>query len=88
MHGVVRRCPASYVAIQVINSSQGLLPGAPWSRQRALKGPCLIAQQGHRPSCSGALRAGEKQARVLGDVEAQFLAGLRRKDGRTVGLGL
>ena len=32
--------------------------------------------------------AGEQQARVLGDVEAQFLAGLRRKDGRTVGLGL
>ncbi|KAK9821800.1 hypothetical protein WJX81_006790 [Elliptochloris bilobata] len=30
----------------------------------------------------------EQQARVLGDVEAQFLAGLRRKDGRTVGLGL
>lgn len=32
--------------------------------------------------------AGERQERVLGDLESQFITGLRRKDGRTVGLGL
>lgn len=32
--------------------------------------------------------AGEQQQRVLGDLESQYVAGLRRKDGRTVGLGL
>ena len=32
--------------------------------------------------------AGEESDRVLRDVEAQYTAGLRRKDGRTVGLGL
>lgn len=32
--------------------------------------------------------AGTQQARVLQDVEQQFVAGLRRADGRTVGLGL
>ena len=32
--------------------------------------------------------AGEKQDRLLHNVEAQFMAGLRRADGRTVGLGL
>jgi hypothetical protein len=32
--------------------------------------------------------AGDKQNRLLHDVEAQFMAGLRRADGRTVGLGL
>jgi hypothetical protein len=30
----------------------------------------------------------QQQARVLADVEQQFLQGLRRADGRTVGLGL
>jgi collagen type VII alpha len=30
----------------------------------------------------------DEQQRVLSDVERQFVAGLRRKDGRTVGLGL
>jgi hypothetical protein len=30
----------------------------------------------------------DEQQRVLSDVERQFVAGLRRADGRTVGLGL
>ncbi|EFJ51897.1 hypothetical protein VOLCADRAFT_87558 [Volvox carteri f. nagariensis] len=30
----------------------------------------------------------EQQERVLGDVEQQYLAGLKRKDGRTAGLGI
>jgi hypothetical protein len=30
----------------------------------------------------------QQQARVLADVERQFLQGLKRADGRTVGLGL
>lgn len=30
----------------------------------------------------------ERQDRVLADLESQFTTGLRRKDGRTVGLGL
>lgn len=32
--------------------------------------------------------AEERQDRVLADLESQFTTGLRRKDGRTVGLGL
>jgi hypothetical protein len=32
--------------------------------------------------------AEDKAERVLADVEHQFMQGLRRKDGRTVGLGL
>ena len=32
--------------------------------------------------------AGERQDRVMGDLESQFITGLKRKDGRTVGLGL
>ncbi len=35
-----------------------------------------------------ALHAEERQDRVLEDLESQFITGLRRKDGRTVGLGL
>jgi hypothetical protein len=34
------------------------------------------------------LAAGEQQTKVLHDIEGQFMAGLRRADGRTVGLGL
>lgn len=34
------------------------------------------------------LPAGERQDRVMGDLESQFITGLKRKDGRTVGLGL
>ncbi|PNH04870.1 hypothetical protein TSOC_008950 [Tetrabaena socialis] len=30
----------------------------------------------------------EQQDRVLSEVEQQFMAGLRRKDGRTTGLGI
>ncbi|KAL0042779.1 hypothetical protein WJX79_010768 [Trebouxia sp. C0005] len=30
----------------------------------------------------------ERQDRVMGDLESQFITGLKRKDGRTVGLGL
>lgn len=32
--------------------------------------------------------AGNKQSEVLRDLERQYVSGLRRKDGRTVGLGL
>ena len=59
-----------------------------WQQGVAAEQRCLAEQCGEGPTCSHALRAGDKQARVLGDVEAQFMAGLRRKDGRTVGLGL
>jgi hypothetical protein len=61
-------------------------------RRRVAVGPALLcgdaaARGGAEAWCARAA-AGEQQARVLGDVEAQFLAGIRRKDGRTVGLGL
>ena len=32
--------------------------------------------------------AEQRQDQVLGELESQFMTGLRRKDGRTVGLGL
>jgi endonuclease/exonuclease/phosphatase (EEP) superfamily protein YafD len=56
-------------------------------------GPALLhgdagARSGAEIHARVSAAAGEQQARVLGDVEAQFLAGIRRKDGRTVGLGL
>lgn len=54
--------------------------GSPWR---------LLCQIAHGPpSLSPLCCAGEESDRVLRDVEAQFVAGLRRKDGRTVGLGL
>jgi hypothetical protein len=56
--------------------------------------PSLWSLQVHAPAdicCNttyGDAGAGTQQARVLQDVEQQFVAGLRRADGRTVGLGL
>jgi hypothetical protein len=49
------------------------------SRQPVLGSTCL--------TYFGAV-AEDKAERVLADVEHQFMQGLRRKDGRTVGLGL
>ena len=42
----------------------------------------------HSLAYASCCSAGEQQQRVLGDLESQYVAGLRRKDGRTVGLGL
>jgi hypothetical protein len=39
-------------------------------------------------AAAAAAGTGTQQAQVLQAVEQQFVAGLRRKDGRTVGLGL
>ena len=39
------------------------------------------------PEASGHALSLEEQEKVLRDVEGAFVAGLRRKDGRTMGLG-
>ena len=54
-----------------------LLPAA-WSESVASLSPA-------RPAT---FSAGELQDRVMGDLESQLITGLKRKDGRTVRLGL
>jgi|LauGreSBDMM110SN_4_FD.fasta_scaffold04206_5 hypothetical protein len=39
------------------------------------------------PETSGHALSREEQDKVLRDVEGAFVAGLKRKDGRTTGLG-
>ena len=48
----------------------------------------VIQREGQRTMNVAESVAGEGADNVLRDVEAQYVAGLRRKDGRTVGLGL
>ena len=56
-------------------SFEYMLPAA-WSESIASLSPAKL------------VFAGERQDRVMGDLESQFITGLKRKDGRTVGLGL
>lgn len=52
-----------------------------------MKGDLKPAQQPDDKDGSSQLRA-EKQEQLQLDLEKQYTAGLRRRDGRTVGLGL
>jgi hypothetical protein len=65
--------------------------GVPQQQQQGL--PVLQPQQagagvGEDEVGAPRVMGRQQQARVLADVERQFLQGLKRADGRTVGLGL
>ena len=45
-----------------------------------------VESNSHQHMCRGA--AGDRQQHMLSELEHQYYAGIRRKDGRTVGLGL
>ncbi|KXZ43225.1 hypothetical protein GPECTOR_97g763 [Gonium pectorale] len=63
-----------------------------FQRLMGLKGDLAHPQPQPQPPSPGAeahlAMTREQQERVLSEVEQQYLAGLRRKDNRTVGLGL
>ncbi|CAK9184058.1 unnamed protein product [Ilex paraguariensis] len=58
-----------------------------FNKLMGLKGDVKVEQKPDNQDGSGLLRA-EKQKELQMDLEKQYTAGLRRRDGRTVGLGL
>lgn len=52
-----------------------------------MRGEAKVEQNSNNQSSNDILRA-EKQKELQMDLEKQYTAGLRRRDGRTVGLGL
>ena len=52
-----------------------------------MTGDVKVEHKPDNPDGSGLLQA-EKQRELQLDLEKQYTAGLRRRDGRTVGLGL
>lgn len=72
-------------------------PGSTGHSQQQLgtRAGCNLSEQQQQPGGSDDVDASaprvmdkQQQAKVLSDVERQFIQGLRRADGRTVGLGL
>ncbi|XP_021893451.1 arginine/serine-rich coiled-coil protein 2 isoform X2 [Carica papaya] len=58
-----------------------------FNKLMGVKGDASVEQKSDKQDPSGLLRA-EKQKELQLDLEKQYTAGLRRRDGRTVGLGL
>lgn len=58
-----------------------------FNKLMGMKGEAKVEQNTNNQSSNDILRA-EKQKELQIDLEKQYTAGLRRRDGRTVGLGL
>ncbi|QCE05763.1 arginine/serine-rich coiled-coil protein 2 isoform X2 [Vigna unguiculata] len=58
-----------------------------FNKLMGMKGEAKVEQNSNNQSSNDILRA-EKQKELQIDLEKQYTAGLRRRDGRTVGLGL